>query len=175
MGLKYRIRKVLIKCSKEKAREKREKRFLINYWDYSKNLRREVLRITNRWESRGTWNFKNGNTTRSIYQHIAKGAIIRWKANWKLKALFAIIFSNDGLLITDRRRILQEIQLFYSNLCKCDPLDPSEGILNSFLNNPEIKNILITTFVLARESSRSTSAIRVLSFSKVTCHRGTMD
>ena len=33
---------------------------------------------------------------------------------------------------------MQEIQNCYSNLCKRDPLSPSEDTLNSFLNNPEM-------------------------------------
>ena len=41
-------------------------------------------------------------------------------------------FDDNGVLITDPKKILQEIQNFYSNLCKLDPLSPSEDSLNSF-------------------------------------------
>ena len=36
---------------------------------------------------------------------------------------------------------MQEIQNFYSNLCKRDPLRPTEDMLNSFLNNSEIRKL----------------------------------
>ena len=36
---------------------------------------------------------------------------------------------------------MQEIQNCYSNLCKRDPLSPSEDTLNSFLNNPEMPKL----------------------------------
>ena len=45
------------------------------------------------------------------------------------------------MLITDPKRILQEIQNFYSDLCKHDPLRPSEEMLNFFLNNSEIPKL----------------------------------
>ena len=45
------------------------------------------------------------------------------------------------MLITDPKKILQEIQNFYSSLCKRDPLRPSEEMLNSFLNNSEIPKL----------------------------------
>ncbi|KAL9982944.1 hypothetical protein ACROYT_G005059 [Oculina patagonica] len=35
----------------------------------------------------------------------------------------------------------EEIQNFYSNLCKRDPLSPSEDMLSPFLNNPEIPKL----------------------------------
>ena len=48
------------------------------------------------------------------------------------------VFNTEGVLITDPKKILQEIHNSYSNLCKRDPLSSSEDILNSFLNNPKI-------------------------------------
>ena len=95
----------------------------------------------------------------SIYEQIAKGAIIRPKATWyekdeksnkyflnlethkKAKSSVRKVFNNEGVLITDPKKILQEIQNFYSNLCKRDPLRPSEEMLNSFLNNSEIPKL----------------------------------
>ena len=88
----------------------------------------------------------------SIYEQIAKGAIIRLKATWyekgeksnkyflnlethkKARSSVPKVFNNEGVLITEPKKIMQEIQNFYSNLCKCDPLRPSEDMLNSFLN-----------------------------------------
>ena len=91
----------------------------------------------------------------SIYEQITKGAIIRSKAPYekgeksnkfflnlethkKAKSSVRKVFDNHGVLITDPKKILQEIQNFYSNLFKRDPLSPSEDTLNSFLNNPEM-------------------------------------
>ena len=51
------------------------------------------------------------------------------------------VFNREGVLITDPKKILQETRNFYSNLCKQDPLSPSEDILNSFLNNPKIPKL----------------------------------
>ena len=95
----------------------------------------------------------------SIYEETAKGAIIRSKATWyekgeksnkyflnlethkKAKSSVRKVFNDEGVLITDPKKILQEIQNFYSNLCKLDPLRPSEDLLNSFLNNSEIPKL----------------------------------
>ena len=95
----------------------------------------------------------------SIYERIAKCAIIRSKANWyergernneyflnleshkKAKSSVRKVFDNEGVLITDPKKKLQEIQNFYSNLCKRDSLSPSEDMLNPFLNNPEIPTL----------------------------------
>jgi len=45
------------------------------------------------------------------------------------------------VLITDPKKIIQEIQNFYSNLCKHDPVIPSGDMLNSFLNNSEMPKL----------------------------------
>ena len=70
----------------------------------------------------------------SIYEQIAKGAIIRSKATWyekgeksnkfflnlethkKAKSSVHKVFDDNGVLITDPKKILQEIQNFYSKL-----------------------------------------------------------
>ena len=70
----------------------------------------------------------------SIYEQIAKGAIIRSKATWyekgeksnkfflnlethkKAKSSVRKVFDDNGVLITDPKKILQEIQNFYSKL-----------------------------------------------------------
>ena len=95
----------------------------------------------------------------SIYEQIAEGAIIRSKATWyekgeksnkyflnlethkKAKSSVRKVFNDEGMLITDQKKILQEIQNFCSNLCKCEPLRPSEEMLNSFLNNSGIPKL----------------------------------
>ena len=95
----------------------------------------------------------------SIYEQIAKGAIIRSKATWyekgeksnkfflnlethkKAKSSVRKVFDDNGVLITDPKKILQEIPNCYSNLCKRDPLSPSEDSLNSVINNSEMPEL----------------------------------
>ena len=95
----------------------------------------------------------------SIYEQITKGAIIPSKATWyekgeksntfflnlethkKAKRSVRKVLNDEGVHITDPKKILQEIQNFYSNICKRDPLRPSEDMLNSFLNNSEIPKL----------------------------------
>ena len=59
----------------------------------------------------------------------------------KAKSSVRKVFNDEGMLITDQKKILQEIQNFYSNLCKCEPLRPSEEMLNSFLSNSGIPKL----------------------------------
>ena len=91
----------------------------------------------------------------SIYEQIAKGAIIQSKATWyergeksnkfflnlethkKAKSSVRKVFDDNGV----PKKVLQEIQNFYSNLCKLDLLSPSEDTLNSLLNNPEMPKL----------------------------------
>ena len=94
-----------------------------------------------------------------IYEDLAKGAIIRSKATWygkgersnkyflkleshnKSISLVRKIFNGEGVLITDPRKVQQEIERFYSDLCKSDTLTPSENALNSFLKNPDVPKL----------------------------------
>ena len=45
------------------------------------------------------------------------------------------VFNKDGILITNPKEILQEIEKFYSDLYKADSLTPSENLLNYFLDS----------------------------------------
>ena len=45
------------------------------------------------------------------------------------------------MLITDPQKVQQEIERFYSDLCKRDTLSPSENIRNSFLKNPDVPKL----------------------------------
>ena len=123
---KYRIRQVSIKYSKEKARKKRKQ-----ISDIEISLRYCEERCN---ESPTLKNQEELEMLKmeydSIYEQIAKGAIIRSKATWyekgeksnkyflnldthkKAKSSVRKVFNDEGMLITD----LQEIQNFYSNL-----------------------------------------------------------
>ena len=61
----------------------------------------------------------------------------------KLKVLCPRFFysNEDGILITDPKKILQESDRFYSDLYKTASLTPSENVLNVYLENPEIPRL----------------------------------
>ena len=67
--------------------------------------------------------------------------LLNLESHKKAKNSVRKVFNNEGVLITDPKKILQEILNFYSNLCKRDSLSPSEDMLNPFLNNPEIPKL----------------------------------
>ena len=48
------------------------------------------------------------------------------------------VFAKDGSLVSEPKRILTEIETFYSELYKAEPLNPPDNLLNSFLNNSNI-------------------------------------
>ena len=153
--IKYRIRQVSIKYSKEKARKKRKQ---ISDIEISLRYCEERCNESPTLENQEELEMLKMEYD-SIYEQIAKGAIIRSKATWyekgeksnkyflnlethkKAKSSVRKVFNDEGMLITDPKKILQEIQNFYSNLCKCEPLRPSEEMLNSFLNNSGIPKL----------------------------------
>ena len=153
--IKYRIRQVSIKYSKEKALKKRNK---ISDLETSLRICEEKCNESPTFENQEELEMLKMEYD-SIYEQIAKGAIIRSKATWyekgeksnkyflnlethkKAKSSVRKVFNSEGVLITDPKRILQEIQNFYSDLCKHDPLRPSQEMLNFFLNNSEIPKL----------------------------------
>ena len=153
--IKYRIRQMSIKYGKERAREKREKVSKIE------NLLRTCEENCSKCPSNE--NFEQLEILKieydNIYEDLAKGAIIRSKATWyekgeksnkyflnleshnKIKSSVRKIFNAEGTLITDPQKIRQEIESFYSDLCKNDTLSPPKTILTSFLGNPDIPKL----------------------------------
>ena len=49
--------------------------------------------------------------------------------------------NEDGILITDPKKILQESERFYSDPYKTASLKPSKNVLNFYLENPEIPRV----------------------------------
>lgn len=153
--IKYRIRQMSIKYGKERAREKRERVSKIE------NLLRTYEENCSKCPSNE--NFEQLEILKieydNIYEDLAKGAIIRSKATWyekgeksnkyflnleshnKIKSSVRKIFNAEGTLITDPQKIRQEIESFYSDLCKNDTLLPPKTILTSFLGNPDIPKL----------------------------------
>ena len=159
--IKYKVRQVTMKYSKEKARQRRK-----NISDIEASLRTCEERCN---ESPSAENQEQLEMLQmeydSIYEEIANDAIIRSKATWyekgeksnkyflnletykKAKSSVRKAFNREGVLITDpTKKILQETHKFYSNLCKQDPLNPSDDILNPFLNDPKYQTFLTMTF-----------------------------
>ena len=153
--IKYRIRQMSIKYGKERAREKRERVSKIE------NLLRTYEENCSKCPSNE--NFEQLEILKieydNIYEDLAKGAIIRSKATWyekgeksnkyflnleshnKIKSSVRKTFNAEGTLITDPQKIRQEIESFYSDLCKNDTLLPPKTILTSFLENPDIPKL----------------------------------
>ena len=99
------------------------------------------------------------NEYNSLYEHLSMGAIIRSRARWyefgeksnkyflsletsgKSKSSVRKVFSKDGFLTTDPRKIMAEVENYYTNLYKSEPLNPSANLLHSFLGNPGISKL----------------------------------
>ena len=148
--IKYRIRQVTINYSKEKARQRRQK---ISDIENSRKVLEEKCGnnpTTENIEQLEILKLEHEN----IYEEFSKGAIIRSKATWyekgeksnkyflnleshrKAKSSVRKVFSEEELLVTDPKKILGVIEGFYSGLYKKDDLEPSENLMNTFLENP---------------------------------------
>ena len=126
---KYRIRQASIKYSKENTLKKRKK---ISHLETAVRICKEK-----RYESPAFENKEKLEMLKmeydSIYEQIAKGAIIRSKATWyekgeksnkyflnlethkKAKSSVRKVFNDEGVLITDPKKILQEIQFLFQS------------------------------------------------------------
>ena len=152
--IKYKIRQVTIKYSKERACERRKKLSGI-----------ETSLKTLEENCSGCPSSENEQILKmeydSIYEELSRGAIIRSKANWyekgeksnkyflnleshnKAKSSVRKVFSKEGFLVVDPRKVLREIDNFYSNLFQKDDLDPSENLINSLLKNSQIPKLSV--------------------------------
>ena len=54
----------------------------------------------------------------------------------KAKSLVGKVFSKEKLLVIDPKKILGVIEGFYSGVYTKDDLEPSENLMNTFLENP---------------------------------------
>ena len=153
--IKYRIRQASIKYGKDKARKRREK--IADIEAALKTCEENCGRCPS------LENFEQLEILKleynSIYENLAQGAIVRSRATWyekgeksnkyflnlesykKAKSSVRKVFNKDGILITNPKEILQEIENFYSDLYKADSLTPCENLLSSFLENPEIPRL----------------------------------
>ena len=155
--IKYRIRQVTIKYSKEKARQRRQK---ISDIENSRKVLEEKCGnnpTTENIEQLEILKLEHEN----IYEEFSKGAIIRSKATWyekgeksnkyllkleshrKAKSSVRKVFIGEELLVTDPKKILGVVEGFYSGLYKKDDLEPSENLMNTFLENPLIPRLSV--------------------------------
>ena len=82
--------------------------------------------------SKATW-YEKGERSNKYF--------LKLESHNKSKSSVRKIFNGEGVLITDPRKVQQEIERFYSDLCKSDTLSPSENTLNSFLENPDVPKL----------------------------------
>ena len=59
----------------------------------------------------------------------------------KAKSSVRKVLNKDGVLVTDPKKVLYEIEKFYSDLYKADSLAPSDNLLTPFLENLEIPKL----------------------------------
>ena len=153
--IKYRVRQVTIKYSKERARERREKLS-------------QIETLLKQCEDDCSTDPTSGNIEKlemlkgeynSIYEYLSQGAIIRSRATWyekgeksnkfflslechkKSKSSVRKIFSKDDYLISDPKRVMKEIECFYADLYKEEELIPSANVYDSFLKNQDIPKL----------------------------------
>ena len=51
------------------------------------------------------------------------------------------VFNEDSILITDLKKMLQEIEKVYSDLYNTDSLIPSENVVNFYLEIPRLTEV----------------------------------
>ena len=124
--IKYRIRQVSIKYSKEKALKRRKK---ISDLETSLRICEEKCNESPTFENQEELEMLKMEYD-SIYEQIAKGAIIRSKATWyekgeksnkyflnlethkKAKSSVRKVFNNVGVLITDPKKFYRRYKIF---------------------------------------------------------------
>ena len=147
--IKYRIRGVTIKYSKDKANARREKLKIVE--DSLKQCEDDCSRNPSPDNVEKLENLKI--EYESLYEHLSKGAIIRSRATWYeygeksnkyflnlethriSKSCIYKVYTKDGFLISDPKRITKELEGFYSSLYTRDNLKASDEVLNSFLRS----------------------------------------
>ena len=153
--IKYRIRQVTIKYSKGKANARRQK--LKEIEDLLKKCE-EDCSVSPSPENIGKLeNIRNEYEL--FYEHLSRGAIIRSRATWfeqgeksnkyflnletykKSKSCIRKVFTEDGFLTSDFKRIMKEVEAFYSSLYKRDNFKIPDDASYSFLSSQPIPKL----------------------------------
>ena len=151
--MKYRIRQVSMKYSKEKARLRKVKIFEI---EKSLTVYQEKCAA-----DPSTENFEQLEILKSKYDahfdYLSKGAIIRSRASWyekgekntkyflsleshkKAKSCVRKVFTKNGTLSSDPKIIMNELEDFYTGLYDSEDLVPD--CANLFLRHPEFPKL----------------------------------
>ena len=126
----------------------------------------------------------------SHFDYLSKGAIIRSRATWyekgeknnkyflgleshrEKKGCIRKIFTSSGHLTSDPKRIMTEVEQFYSDLCSANAA--SSNVSYSFLHKPEIPNTPLKRKTFVRENCPLNSALTVFSHLKITSHQAMM-
>ena len=147
--LKYRIRQFTISYSKTKARNRRTK-----LDELEEKLRHSTIKCDAEPSTQNAEEFESLQADYDkLYDYIIQGTIIRSRATWyekgekntkyflnleksnKKKSCVRKILTNDDTLTTNPTTILNELELFYSNLYKDSNCHSSESNLSSFLDD----------------------------------------
>ena len=147
--LKYRITQFTISYSKTKARNRRTK---LN--ELEEKLRHSTIKCDAEPSTQNAEEFESLQADYDkLYDYIIQGTIIRSRATWyekgekntkyflsleksnKKKSCVRKILTNDDTLTTNPTTILNELELFYSNLYKDGNCHSSESNLSSFLED----------------------------------------
>ena len=145
--IKYRIRQVTIKYSKAKAKARRQNLKVIE--DSLKQCEEDCSVFPSPENMEKMENIRNEYEL--FYEHLSRGAIVRSRATWfeqgeksdkyflnletykKSKSCIRKVFTKDGFLTSDPKRIMKEVEVFYSCLYKTDNSKIPNDVSNTFL------------------------------------------
>ena len=153
--IKYRIRQVIIKFSKDKAKARTDKLRIIE------NSLKECE--VDCGKSPSPDNIEKLELLKheydSCYEYLSKGAMIRSRATWyeygeksnkyflnlethrKSKSCIRKAYTKDGFVTSEPKKIMKELESFYSDLYKRDELKTSDTVLDSFLRSKGIPKL----------------------------------
>ena len=153
--IKYRIRQVTIKYSKAKAKARRQNLKVIE--DSLKQCEEDCSVFPSPENMEKMENIRNEYEL--FYEHLSRGAIVRSRATWfeqgeksnkyflnletyqKSKSCIRKVFTKDGFLSSDPKRIMKEVEVFYSSLYKTDNSKIPNDVSNTFLLSQAIPKL----------------------------------
>ena len=153
--IKYRIRQVTIKYSKAKAKARRQNLKVIE--DSLKQCEEDCSVFPSPENMEKMENIRNEYEL--FYDHLSRGAIVRSRATWfeqgeksdkyflnletykKSKSCIRKVFTKDGFLTSDPKRIMKEVEVFYSSLYKTDNSKIPNDVSNTFLLSQAIPKL----------------------------------
>ena len=153
--IKYRIRQVTIQYSKAKAKARRQNLKVIE--DSLKQCEEDCSVFPSPENMEKMENIRNEYEL--FYEHLSRGAMVRSRATWfeqgeksnkyflnletykKSKSCIRKVFTKDGFLTSDPKRIMKEVEVFYSSLYKTDNSKLPNDVSNTFLLSQAIPKL----------------------------------